>query len=57
MVLYSEPVQLQDELAVRDQLLVLGASMVAPAAEQALVPPTACFHVGYGDQRLRTHTC
>jgi hypothetical protein len=29
--------------------------MIAPAAEQTLIPSAACFHVGNGDQRLRTH--
>jgi hypothetical protein len=29
--------------------------MIAPAAEQALVPSAACFHIGDGDQRLRAH--
>ncbi len=29
--------------------------MIAPAAEQTLIPSAACFHIGNGDQRLRTH--
>jgi hypothetical protein len=29
--------------------------VVAPAAKQALVPVAARFHIGHGDQRLRTH--
>ena len=29
--------------------------MIASAAEQALVPSAAGFHVGYCDQRLRAH--
>jgi hypothetical protein len=29
--------------------------MIAQAAQQTLVPSAACFHIGYGDQRLRTH--
>lgn len=52
---HLEAMQLQDKLAVQDQLFVGGASMVAPAAEQTLIPPAARFHVGYRDQRLRTH--
>lgn len=30
--------------------------MIAPAAEQTLIPSAACFHIGYGNQRLRTHS-
>lgn len=29
--------------------------MIAPAAQQTLVPSTAGFHIAYGDQGLRTH--
>jgi hypothetical protein len=29
--------------------------MITPAAEQTLVPSTACFHIGNGNQRLRAH--
>ena len=55
MVFHREAVQLKDKLPIRDQLFILGAPMIAPAAQQTLVPSAACFHVGYGDQRLRTH--
>jgi len=54
-VLDFEAVQLKHKLPVRDQLFVTGASMIAPAAQQALIPSAACFHIGNGDQRLRTH--
>jgi hypothetical protein len=30
--------------------------MVAPAAQETLIPSVTCFHVGYGDEALRTHT-
>jgi hypothetical protein len=56
MVAYSEAVQLKDKLAVRDQPLIFGAPMIAPAAQQPLVPSAARFHIGYGDERLRTHS-
>ena len=29
--------------------------MIAPAAQQTLIPSAACFHIGDGDERLRTH--
>ena len=56
MVLYLEVVELKNKLAVNDQLLIRRAAMIALAAEQALIPATACFHIGHGDQRLRTHS-
>jgi hypothetical protein len=56
MVFYLESVQLQNKLIVRDQLLIFGASMIASAAQETLVPAATCFHIGYGDERLRTHT-
>jgi hypothetical protein len=55
MVVHFEAVQLKDKLAIRDQPLIFGASMSAPAAQQPLVPSAARFHIGYGDERLRTH--
>jgi hypothetical protein len=30
--------------------------MIATAAEQMLVPSAARFHIGHGNQRLRTHS-
>ena len=55
MVFHLETVQLKDKLPIRDQLFIRGAPMIAPAAQQSLVPSAACFHIGHGDQRLRTH--
>src|SRR5690242_18730500 len=55
MVLHFEAVQLKHQLSVRDQLFVTGASMIAPAAKQALIPSAACFDIRNGDQWLRTH--
>jgi hypothetical protein len=31
-----------------------GAIMISPAAEQTLILSAACFHIGDGDERLRT---
>jgi hypothetical protein len=56
MMFHLEAVQLKDKLPVRDQLFICGAPMIAPAAEQTLVPSAARFHIGHGDQRLRTHS-
>jgi hypothetical protein len=50
-----EAVQLQNKLPIRDELFVGGAAVIAPAAQQTLVPSTACFHIAYGDQGLRSH--
>jgi hypothetical protein len=56
MMFHLEAMQLKHELAIRDQLFIGGASVIAPAAEQSLVPAAARFHIGHGDQRLRTHS-
>jgi hypothetical protein len=55
MVFYCEAVQLKNKLSIGDQLFVCRAPMIAPAAEETLIPSAACFHIGYRDQRLRTH--
>ena len=56
MVPYFEPVQLEGKSAIRDQLLIFRASMIAPAAQEMTVPSATRFHVSYGDERLRTHS-
>lgn len=55
MVFDFEPVQLKDKPLIPDQLLVFGPAMTTLAAQQALVPSTACFDIGYGYERLRAH--
>jgi len=55
MMFHFEAVQLKDKLPIRDQLFICGAPMIAQAAQQTLVPSAACFNIGHGDQRLRTH--
>jgi hypothetical protein len=50
-----EVVELEDQGVVRDQSLVFRAAVVAPTAEETLVPAAACFDVGDGNQGLRTH--
>jgi hypothetical protein len=49
-------VQLHHERAVGvDEALVLGTAVIAPDAEEALVPPAAGLDVRHGDQRLGAH--
>jgi hypothetical protein len=55
MVFNFKAVQLKDQLAVRNQLLVLGSSVAAAAAQQALIPSAAGFYIGYGNERVRAH--
>lgn len=55
MVLHVEAVQLKGKLSVPEQLLICGAPMTALTAQQTLIPTAACFHIGHGDKRLRTH--
>ena len=55
IVLHFEAVQLKNKLALGDQLFVCGASMIAAAAEQTLVPAAACFYIRDGDKGLGTH--
>jgi hypothetical protein len=55
MVFHLEAMQLKDKLPIRDQLFIRRAPMIAPAVQETLVPSAACFDIGDGDQRLRTH--
>ncbi len=55
IVFHFEAVQLKDKPAIRDQPLIFGAPVIAPAAQQTLIPSATCFHIGYGDERLGTH--
>ena len=55
MVFHLKAVQLKHKAAIRNQALIFPASMVAPAAQQTLIPPAAGFDIRYGNQGLRTH--
>lgn len=57
IMLDFEAVQLQDKATARGrhQPLILGAAVIAPATEQALIPAAAGFDIGYRKQRLGTH--
>src|SRR4051812_20312308 len=55
MVLHLPPVQLQHKLPRGDQALVVRPAVVAPAVEQPLIPPAACFDVIYANQWLWAH--
>lgn len=56
MMFYLEAVQLKDKLPIPHQLFICGAPMIAPTAQQTLVPSAARFHIGNRDQRLGTHS-
>jgi hypothetical protein len=56
MMFHFEAVQLKDKLPIGNQLFICGATMIAQASQKALVPSAAGFHIGYSDQRLRTHS-
>ena len=49
MMFHLEAVQLKNNLAIEEQLLVGGAAVTALAAQQALIPSATGFHIGYGD--------
>ena len=55
IVFHFEAVQLKDKLTIGDQLLVCGATMITLAAQQSLIPSAASFHIGHGNEGLRTH--
>jgi hypothetical protein len=55
MMFDFKAVQLQDEAAILHQLLILRAAVSPPAAQQALIPPTAGFDIRDKDERLRAH--
>ena len=55
LVLHFEAVQLKHKLTVRYQPFIVRAPVIAPQAQQTLIPSAACFHIGYGDERLGTH--
>ena len=49
IVFHLKAVQLKDKAAVRNQALVFSTAVVAPAAEQTLIPPAARFHISYSN--------
>jgi hypothetical protein len=55
MMFNVEAMQLKDEPPIRNQLFICGATMITLAAQQMLVPPAACFHIGHRDQGLGVH--
>jgi hypothetical protein len=50
-----EPVQLQDQYPVDEQLLVLSTAVTASSVQHLLIPPAALPYVGDGNHRLRPH--
>src|SRR6185437_4587198 len=55
MVLHFEAVQLQNEGAILDQLLVLLSAVGSAATQQALIPAAARFDIRDADKWLRSH--
>jgi hypothetical protein len=55
MMFDVKAVQLQDELAIPDQLLIVPAAVRPAAAQQALIPPAAGFNIRDTDERLGSH--
>src|SRR5205823_2022156 len=55
MMFDFKAVQLEDQHATGDQALIYRPAVGALTAEQTLIPSTARFDVGHGDEGLRTH--
>jgi hypothetical protein len=55
VMLNLEPMQLQDQNAIRNKPLILWATVCASASEQAPIPAAACLDIVYGNQRLGAH--
>ncbi len=56
MMIHTPVVQLHQQLAIRNQLLVLASAVPALAAQKTLVPATACFDISYTNEGLGTHS-
>jgi len=55
MVVDHEAVQLHNELAIPEELLIRGTAVTALATEEALIPAAAGFHIRDGNERLGAH--
>ena len=55
IVIRFKGVQLKNKFAILNQPLINGTSVIASAAQQALVPAAARFHIGDRNQRVSTH--
>ncbi len=55
VMLHFPTVQLQNELAVRDQPFIFGATMRALPTEKMLIPATARFNITHANKGLRMH--
>jgi hypothetical protein len=51
----SKPVQLKDQIVPHSQSLILVSAMIAPTAEQSLIPQAADLDVGDSDKGLWSH--
>ena len=56
VMLSFKTVELKNQLAAEDQLLILRAAVIASTPEKALVPFAARAHIADSDQRLGPHS-
>ncbi len=55
MMLRLPAMQLHEQLAIRNQLLVMASTVAALASQKTLVPATARFNISNTNERLWTH--
>jgi hypothetical protein len=55
MMIRVPAMQLQEQLAIRNQLFVLGSTVAAVASQKTLIPATACFDISNTNKRLWMH--
>jgi hypothetical protein len=56
MVLHIPAVQLKNQLAVRNEPLILRAAMATLTVKETLIPATARLNIAHGNKGLWTHT-
>jgi|SRR6187397_51506 hypothetical protein len=56
MMLHIPPVQLKNQLAVRNEPLILRAAMATLTVKETLIPPTARFNIAHANKGLWAHT-
>jgi hypothetical protein len=55
MMTHLPVVQLQDQLAIRNQLLVVASAVAALASQKTLIPTTARFNISNTNKGMWTH--
>ena len=56
MMLHIPAVQLKNQLAVRNEPLILRAAMATLTVKETLIPATARLNIAHGNKGLWTHT-